>query len=630
MILGIDLGTTNSLACVYKDDRVIQIPNFLGEYLTPSVVSFDEEGKIIVGQPAKERRETCPERTYSSFKRYMGTDKVFGIYKPEELSSYILMSLKQDAEKFLGEKIEDAIISVPAYFSDKARHATKMAGALAGFNVLRIINEPSAAALGFMMKSGKLRSMDMKEDLSEETFLVFDFGGGTLDVSLVETFDNIIEIVSVSGDNQLGGIDFDSVLTEHFLHKTGIRRNNISDSTYNSILVAAEKCKRELSSNKTAKMTVRSEKVNTEIDVTDIEFLKLSEKVIKRIDEPINTVLSDAHKCMSDITGIVMVGGSSKMPIVQIYLKYLNKKLDLSVFDPDFMVAYGMGVYAGIMERNDKIKDLILTDVCPFSLGTSSFNARNGKDPLMTFIIPRNSPLPISRKEKFTTSRPFQQSIEIDVYQGEDEHALNNKLINRFNLRFPKPAEVGTVFEVTYTYDIDGILIINVDVPAFDIHKEVVLGGAAKKELIDVSEKVRQLKELKILTIDDEEDKYVREWGNKLYAISPFDIKEEINIRMSFYKHIKASGDIFRIMRVRKSLIKFYKKIEDMLSQYTFTAFTDDNPNPWDNEVDEDVRNLFDEWTKENNYTDGCYDLVNDSKTDQIDIFKRGSEVNKG
>ena len=238
--------------------------------------------------------------------------------------------------------------------------------------------------------------------------------------------------------------------------------------------------------------------------------------------------------------------------------------------------------------------------------------------------------MPISRKEKFTTSRPFQQSIEIDVYQGEDEHALNNKLINRFNLRFPKPAEVGTVFEVTYTYDIDGILIINVDVPAFDIHKEVVLGGAAKKELIDVSEKVRQLKELKILTIDDEEDKYVREWGNKLYAISPFDIKEEINIRMSFYKHIKASGDIFRIMRVRKSLIKFYKKIEDMLSQYTFTAFTDDNPNPWDNEVDEDVRNLFDEWTKENNYTDGCYDLVNDSKTDQIDIFKRGSEVNKG
>lgn len=597
MILGIDLGTTNSLACVYREGKVIQIPNFMGEYLTPSVISIDDDGSIIVGAPAKERKETYPDKTFSSFKRFMGTSRKFDKFRPEDLSSFVLRSLKQDAENYLGEEIKDVIISVPAYFNDKARNATKDAGTLAGLNVLRIINEPSAAALGYLTKAGKLGNLDKVDGFEDDTFLVFDFGGGTLDVSLVETFENVIEILSLSGDNMLGGIDFDRCLANEFLKRKGITKEKISEQTYNAILFSAERCKRELSQNNSAKMIVHSIEIDDEIELTQKEFLWISEDVIKRITRPINKVLIDSKTSEEEITDVILVGGSSKMPIVQRYLRYLMKGLDIKVYDPDCMIAYGMGVYAGIMEREQGVKDLLLTDVCPFSLGIGTVNRENvnSDNLVMTVIIPRNSALPISKTEIFSPIHDKQTEIHFKIFQGEEMYARDNKMIGEIPVKFSKPLSKDTQILLTFTYDINGILLIDYEVPSLGIKKEVVIEDSERSSKSETDRKIEYLRKFKLLSADDEDNRMIREWGQKLFTIAPSPFREDIMNRLQFYEYILES-DPYQAIKFKKNIKAFFFAMEIALSKYTMNNWSFDDSWKKDEEVDSEMEEIFREW----------------------------------
>jgi len=599
-IIGIDLGTTNSLVCFWDQGKVTMIPNSLDEYLTPSVVSFLEDKTILVGKAAKERLATHPESTFCNFKRYMGRTHTFkwenAKFSAEELSSFVLASLKEDAERFLGEPVEEAVISVPAYFDNKARTATKNAGALAGLKVERIINEPSAAALSYMMqlKSSPDSEASEEAELDDRTFLVFDFGGGTLDVSLVDTFDKIVEIITVSGDNQLGGIDFDKCIAEHFMKVNSIKREDINGECYQEILNSAEYVKRELSKKTVAKMVLNHGSISAETEIKDIELAKICAPVLQRIYAPVNNVLRDSGREIGEVNEIVMVGGSSKMPIVQQYLKHLLHRRDIVVSNPDRIVAEGMGVYAGIKERNVEIKDLILTDVCPFSLGTNIINKSNpGKD-LSSFIIERNSPLPISKTKIYYPSNDNQTHCDFHIFQGEEMYAEENKNLGMIQVNFPKPAMKTTKINLTFTYDINGILLVNAEVPEFMIKEEKVFvsdGGEISE--LQKTEAVKKLREFKSVSSEDEDNIMVREWGGRLYAMLPMRMKEELLSRMQYFEYL-LENDPYQALRMKKHLKLYLVALEVSLNSYTMASwqFNDD----WEDEEDDEMEKLFKEW----------------------------------
>ena len=594
-IIGIDLGTTNSLACYWDQGKMQLIPNSFEEYLTPSVVSFDKDGTVYVGKTAKERLVTHPDSTFQSFKRYMGQKTMLecpgGRFKPEELSAFVLKNLKADAERFLGEEITEAVISVPAYFDDKARNATKNAGLLAGLKVERIINEPSAAALGYIVQNeGDITSGEFEE----KTFLIFDFGGGTLDVSLVDTFDKIVEIVSVSGNNSLGGIDFDKHIAEYFLKEKEIDRRKISRETYMVILAAAERVKRELTDRQSAKMVVNCDEISDELSLTDLELAKICAPVLQSMFAPVNNVMRDSGRKTDTIADIVMVGGSSKMPIVQKYLKHLLRIHDINVFEPDCIVAQGMGVYAGIKERNDEVRDLLLTDVCPFSLGTNVENKMNKDKDLSSFIIMRNSPLPISRTGIYHPKTDQQSVVDFKIFQGEEMYADDNRNIGIVSVKFPQPPGRDTKIQVTFTYDINGILLVNVDVPECGIHLEkVILDEEENNSSVRVKQVVEQLKEYKASAENDEDNRLVMEWGQRLYVQLPPAMKEEMEARLQFYDYL-LSHDPYQAVKMKKHLKLYFLALEVALNSYTVSSWQFDEE--WEDEEDSEMEQLFKEW----------------------------------
>ena len=348
-VIGIDLGTTNSLACVCQDGRAVLIPNSLGENLTPSVVSVGENGEICVGAVAKERLISHPEASASSFKRYMGPNKVFTLagnnFTPQELSSFVLRQLKEDAERYLGEEVTEAVISVPAYFNDNQRYATREAGRLAGIHVERLVNEPSAAALTTSRISGE----------EEGSYLVFDFLGGTLDVSVVDYFDNVIEIVAVSGDNRLGGDDFDEVIARSFCAHHHMDYDNMDQQKRASLLRLSEKCKKELTCQDETELVWEAE--GKRMPLNNLLLAGLGQNLFDRISQVINTALRDSARSIEEIDEIVLVGGSSKMPVISLYLQTQLKRKPYMVGSPDEVVAIGVCIYAGIKERKQDIRD---------------------------------------------------------------------------------------------------------------------------------------------------------------------------------------------------------------------------------------------------------------------------------
>jgi len=603
-IIGIDLGTTNSLVCFWDMGNVTMIPNSFGEYLTPSVVSFDEDGSVFVGKAAKERLITHPQSTFSSFKRYMGRKHYYecfaGKFQSEELSAFVLKNLKADAERYFGEEVTEAVISVPAYFDDKARTATKRAGQLAGLTVERIINEPSAAALGYIIENGGNTTDD---NFDENSYLIFDFGGGTLDVSLVDTFENIVEIVTVSGNNQLGGIDFDKCIADHFLEVKGYEKRKISEEAYRVTLASAERVKRELTESSKAKMVVNCSEISDELEITDLDLANICTTVLQAVYAPVNNVLRDSGRKMDSITGIVMVGGSSKMPVVQQYLKHLLRVHDISVYEPDHIIAKGMGVYAGIKERNSDVKDMILTDVCPFSLGTNINNNMNKGRDLASVIIARNSPLPISRTRTYYPTNDNQTHVLFKLFQGEEMYAEDNKRIGSVDVVFPKPSGKSTEIKLTFTYDINGILLVNADVEEYNIHLEkIILDSEEDEKSTRVQDIVKKLKDYKTNTEEDEETIMIREWGERLYAQLPMEMRDSLEQRLLYFEYLN-NTDPYQAVKMKRHLKQYYVTLEVLLNSYTVSAWQF-NPE-WEEEEDNEMENLFRAWEKDNGNNEG-------------------------
>lgn len=562
MIVGIDLGTTNSLVAYYTEEGPKIIPNRLGKNLTPSVVSVDENDEIWVGETAMERSLLYPDTVAQVFKRSMGTGKKYRLgsrtFTPEELSSFVLRALKQDAEEYLKEPVEEAVISVPAYFDDKRRKATKRAGELAGLKVERIISEPTAAAIAY----------GLYEKSRDTRFLVFDLGGGTFDVSILELYDNILEVRAVAGDNYLGGEDFTEILEKDFLNKMGLDVNNLDRKLLAHIRDQAEKCKIALSSSREAVMACTVDGEKKEMAVSYHEYEKECEPLLERIRRPVQRSLSDTRLKLSDIDVIVLVGGGTKFQIVRDFIIRLFKKFPDTSVNPDEAVALGAAVQAAMKERREEVKEVILTDVCSFTLGTEVVVERGrGVFEKGHFcpIIERNTVIPASRTERFYTVYDDQTKLSISVLQGESRFAENNLLLGEITVNVPKNRAGAEAVDVTYTYDINSILEVEIKVISTGEKKKVIMKGK-DSTLTDeeIAERMETLSYLKIPPKEKEENKLLLLRGERFYEESTGEDRLVLEYLLRRFEDALDSRDGGKISKAREELQEKLRELEEI------------------------------------------------------------------
>ena len=477
MIIGIDLGTTNSAVGIWRDDKAQLIPNSLGHVLTPSAVSLDDSGALIVGLAARDRQVSHPASTATTFKRYMGSRKAKKLgkdpkgYLPEELSAMVLRSLKADAERFLGEAVTDAVITVPAYFNDKQRHATRRAGQLAGLNVERLLNEPTAAALAYGIH---------QKDV-ESRFLVFDLGGGTFDVSVLELFDGVIEVRSSTGDNQLGGEDFNELIIDGFFRQNGdamkLHNKNADATAYQRMREQAERCRRQLSSESTGVMRVVWNEMEFKFEVTEEQFEKSAETLLERLRAPVLRALRDSNIHVDTLSEIVLVGGATRMPIVRKAVTRMFGRFPAASVNPDEAVALGAAVQAGLKARDASLKEVVLTDVCPYSLGvdTAERTVTGLRTGIFAPIIERNTLIPASREKPFSPIDDKQTEVKFTIYQGESRNVTDNIALGSVSIPVPPGRASQTQVNVRFTYDINGLLEVDVHIPQTGQRRELVI-----------------------------------------------------------------------------------------------------------------------------------------------------------
>lgn len=495
-ILGVDLGTTNSLAVVYKEGNPVLIPNAYGEYVTPSAVSI-LDGKIVVGKLAKERLITHPECSASLFKRNMGTDVTYTLDKKEydsaTLSSFIVKQLIEDAQNYLHESIDEVVISVPAYFNARQRQDTKRIGELLGIKVERLINEPSAAAIACHM------------DDEYETFVVFDFGGGTLDVSVVDCFENVISINAISGNNHLGGTDFDRAMTEYFCFKNGLNYNVLDSSFQQSILRACEQAKIRLSTQSVVEVSLVHLNKNYNCILDENVLFNTTHSLLESCKNVIGKAVKDSGFSANELDSLILVGGSSKMPVLQ---HYLSDALNIPVLkeeNMDSLVALGLGKYIGIKQRDENIKDVVVTDICPFSLSTSTYNEQNPDLELSTVLIPKNSVLPTSKKMTLRTVHKGQTKVNISVFQGQAMYAKENLFLGQAFIHVPRNMHDYESFDLIYSYDINSMLYVEAIVHSTKEHYIFRVSKGDVLEKVDASVRLDSIKEVSLALYQNNE-----------------------------------------------------------------------------------------------------------------------------
>ena len=567
-MIGIDLGTTNSLATYIDDNGKIEfVKNEYGNILIPSVVGIDENDDIIVGELAKERRMMNAGETASNFKRRMGTDAKIKVknrtFDAQMLSSFVLKHLKENAEKQLNEKINRAIISVPAYFNDKQRRDTKMAAELAGLTVERLINEPTAAALS-------LGSNILNQNLK---FIVLDLGGGTFDVTLLETFENIMDVISISGDTMLGGEDFTTKICEIFLKNIKLATTDLSRDERTKLYTKADRAKK-LISLKDVEIELEIKGKNYKSEITQKDFRETVKPLLVKMKAAIDKALQDGNTDAREIEKVVLVGGAVKLGIIEEFTeKYFHKmrgekiyfssenfiennKLVSIVANPDTVVAYGVGVAVGMKERNKMFKERILTDVCPFTLGTELVGKRFAP------IIPRNTTVPTSKSEYFYTIDDYQDKVNVGIYQGESLNIDDNLFLGNFLIDVPRNIAGKEAINVRFTYDINGILEVEATVVSTGLKKsKLIVNGDLSEE--EKNEKIKMLEEIKIQSENKNKDKLLLERANRIYAeIVNTEIRNHISNYLENYKMVVATGDRIRIQKAKESFSQFLDKID--------------------------------------------------------------------
>lgn len=560
MIIGIDLGTTNSLVAVWRANKPELVPNPLGEFLTPSVVGLDDQGRVITGQVARERLQTHPRLTAAMFKRYMGSSREIRLghrsFRPEELSALLLRSLKSDVERAYGEQVTEAVISVPAYFSDAQRKATRIAGELAGLKVERLINEPTAAALAYGL-----------HQTGESTFLVFDLGGGTFDVSVLELFEGVMEVRASAGDNFLGGEDFDDALVKHVLTRpafkdAAIDANEISLSQ--RMRREAQRVVHRIGQQSEVIFCLTEGELAIRESITQQQFQQIVEPLLNRLRVPVERAMRDARLRVADIDQILLVGGATRMPLVRRMVVSLFGRIPVMHLNPDEVVGLGAAVQAALKSRHSALSEMVLTDVCPYSLGTD-FSIRYGnctEDGHYMPIIERNSVVPVSRVKVFETMMDNQTFVITRIYQGESRLVKDNIYLGELKLSIP-PRKAGEVkVEVRFTYDVNGLLEAEVRIPLTGEERRLVIennpGVLSSKE---VAERLKALQALKTHPREQHANSLLVARFDRLYQESLGDLRVYLGDLAAQFQRVLEGQDE---RQIRETYQEFSRRLDEI------------------------------------------------------------------
>jgi molecular chaperone HscC len=564
MIVGIDLGTTNSLVAIWRDGRAELIPNALGQVLTPSCVSLADDGQVLVGMAARDRLLTSPRRSAAAFKRYMGTEKRLLLgerdYRPEELSALVLKSLKADAEAWLGEAVTEAVITVPAYFNDTQRKATRIAGELAGLKVERLLNEPTAAALAYGLHQAG----------DETQFLIFDLGGGTFDVSILELFAGVMEVRATAGDNFLGGEDFVTTLVDGFLaavgKPNGFNARTLSPEQMAQLRLEAERVKRELSSRESASFGFRHGDKPLSWAINSTEFESLCAPLLERLRTPIERALRDAKLSAAALDRIVLVGGATRMPVVHRLVARLFGRFPSRDINPDEAIALGAAVQAGLKARDAALQDVVMTDVSPYTLGigtSEEYAQEQYRFGVFLPIIERNTVIPASRVRRVGALRDNQTEVSIPVYQGESRDVKDNVLLGTLKVPLPRLPREQALVDVRFTYDINGLLEVEATVVANQSRETLVIEqtpGSMSRE--DIQKSLAALAALKVHPREQAENQALIERLKRLYEQNLGERREWIGRHYTAFEGVLEKQNPRDIAHAREQLNQLLNQFE--------------------------------------------------------------------
>ncbi|TQV81075.1 molecular chaperone HscC [Aliikangiella coralliicola] len=543
--IGIDLGTTNSLIAYWDGEKPQLIPNALGDVITPSAVSIDEDGQILIGKTAQERMISHPESSVAGFKRKMGTKSRIKLGKKEftaeELSSLVLRQLKQDAEAFLGAPVTEAVISVPAYFNDAQRRATKVAGELAGLKVERLINEPTAAAVAYGVHDRE----------QESHFLVVDLGGGTFDVSVLELFEGVMEVHASAGDNFLGGDDFTNEIASSFLRKHNLKAKQLDKASINQLKKLAQKAKHALSSNDEYNLKITLKGQDYELLLTRDSLEKILSELTGRLKAPIERAIRDSNIRPGELDDVLLVGGATRMPLIRSLIGRIFRRLPACTIDPDQVVALGAAVQAALKSRHKALKDIVMTDICPYTLGVEiaqQVSANQHQSGYFLPVIDRNTTIPVSKVQTLCTIANNQKVIDCSVYQGESRLVKNNIKLGNIEVKVPKNKAGEESVDIRFTYDINGILEVSVKVVSTgEVKRTIIKSEECSLSEKEIEESLKKLEKLKIHPRDQAENRLSLAKAERLFEESLGDKRDYVASLIAQFEATLNSQDLAKI-----------------------------------------------------------------------------------